>query len=238
MAWEHRPLRRQKLRYNSDNADNPLRYQLVFDGEKQTPDEAPTITIYRPGSATALVTDDDMTLVGTVSTYAVDTTTVADWPVEQGYRARITTTLSTVEYVSDIYVDVVKHLLRLDVGVDQLEALDERLVAMQHRSGDTFAELIEAVRDELQARIESKVIGDKKLLENMILDASRVAIPARLLILSRVFEEKRDYETADRYKSQFDELWRATMSSIRYDTSQNQEEGSTIGGVQSFRLVY
>lgn len=238
MTFEHRPLRRQKLRYSSDNADNPLRFQLVLDGEKQTPDEAPTVTIYRPGSATALVTDAAMTLAGTVATYAVDTTTVASWPVEQGYRARVTTAVSGVDYVADIYVDVVKHLLRLDVGIDQLEALDERIVAMQHRSDDDFSDLIEAVRDELQARIESKVIEDKKLLENMILDVSRVSIPARYLILARVFEEKSDYEAADRYKSTFDELWRATMSSIQYDVNQDQVEGSTIGGVQSFRLVY
>lgn len=238
MAFEHRPLRRQKLRYNSDNADNLLRHQLLLDGEKQTPDSAPTVTIYRPGSTTALVTDAAMTLSGTVATYAVDTTTVASWPVEEGYRARVTTTVSTVEYINDIYVDVVKHLLRLDVGVDQLEALDERVVAMQHRGDDDFSDLIEAVRDELQARIETKVIKDKKLLENMILDVSRVSIPARLLILARIFENKSDYQAADRYKAQFDELWRATMSSIRYDTNQDQEEDSTVGGVQSFRLVF
>lgn len=238
MGFEHRPLRRQKLRYDSDNADNLLRFQLVLDGEKQTPDSAPTVTIYRPGSTTALVTDAAMTLAGTVATYAVDTTTTASWPVEQGYRARVTTTVDTVEYVADIYVDVVKNLLRLDVGVDQLEALDERIVAMQHRSDDDFSDLIEAVRDELQARIETKVIKDKKLLENMILDVSRVSIPARYLVLARIFEEKSDYEASDRYMSRFDELWRATISSIRYDTNQDLAEDSTIGGVQSFRLVF
>lgn len=238
MAFEHRPLRRQKVRYDSDNADNALRFQLLLNGEKQTPDSAPTVTIYAPGNSTALVTDASMTLSGTVATYSCDTTTTSSWPVEQGYRARITTTVSTVDYLSDIYFDVVKHLLWLDIGVDQLEALDERLVAMQHRGDDDFSDLIEAVRDELQARIESKVIDDKKLLENMILDVSRVSIPARHLILSRIFEEKSDYEAADRYRAQFDELWRATMSSIRYDTDQDQEENARLGGVQAFRLVY
>ena len=238
MAFEHRPLRRQKVRYDSDNADNALHFQLLLDGEKQTPDSAPTITIYAPGNSTALAEDADMTLSGTVATYSCDTTTTTSWPVAQGYRARVTTTVSTVDYLADLYFDVVRHLLRLDIGVDQLRAQDERLVAMQHRGDSDFSDIIEAVRDELQARIETKVIDDKQLMENMVLDVSRLSIPARFLILARIFEEKADYEAADRYLERFRELWRSTMSSIRYDTDQDQEENSRIGGVQETRLVY
>lgn len=238
MAYEQRAIRRQKVRYDDDNSDTPLRWQRVIDGEKATPDAAPTITIYAPGNSTALVTDDDMTLSGTVATYSVDTTTEASWPVQTGYRARIKTTVGSIEYLDDVMFDVVKFILTLDIGVDQLAALDERVSSMQHRGDEDFGELIEAVRDELQAMIETRVIKDNRLLENMILDVSRVSIPARFLILHRIHEEKENYEAATRYMERFQELWRSTLSTIQYDSGQDLEEDSTLGGVQAFRLVY
>lgn len=238
MAFEHRPLRRQKVRYDDDNADNALRFQLLLDGEKQTPDSAPTITIYAPGNSTALVDGASMTLSGTVATYTVDTTTEASWPIGTGYRADIDVTVSTVVYHAHIIFDVVRYLLRLDIGVDQLEAIDERVSAMQHRGDDDFSDIIEACRDELQARLETKRIKDGKLRENMVLDVSQISIPARYLILARIFETKRDYEAADRRMAQFDELWRVAISSIQYDESQDGQEDSTIGGVQTMRMVY
>jgi hypothetical protein len=238
MAYESRPLRRQKIRYNSANSDALLRHQLVLDGAKQTPDEAPAITIYRPGTATALLTSEAMTLSGTVATYAVDTTTTASWPVETGYRGEVVTTVSSVDYTDVILFDVCKHLLWLDVAVDQLIAIDERVAAMAHNDDDDFSEIIEAVRDKLQLKLETRAIKDGQLLENMILDKSRIAIPARYYVLAAIFEEKRDYEQADRHKEEAQELWRSMVAGIKYDENQDLEEDPNQGGVQSFRLVY
>ena len=72
MAYEQRNLRRQKVRYNDDNDDNKLEYQLVLDGAKVTPTSA-TITIYKPGSTAAVVSAASMTLSGSVLQYAPDT---------------------------------------------------------------------------------------------------------------------------------------------------------------------
>ena len=238
MAFEHRPLRRQKVRYDDANADNPLRSQLVYDGAKQTPDSAPSITIYAPGGTTALVSAAAMTLSGTVATYSVDTTTESSWPIGTGYRADIVTTVGGTDYDTHLMFDVVRYLLRLDVAADQLRALDERLVAMQHRGDDDFSDIIEAVRDELQTRLETRAIKDSLLIENMVIDTSRVSIPARYLIIGRLLEEKRDYEAADRRIAQFDELWRAVINSIEYDFNQDGAEDSKMGGIQSFRQEY
>lgn len=237
MAYESKDIRRQKVRYNDDNDDNVITYQRVTDGAKVTPSSA-TITVYKPGESTAVLTATAMTISGTLSTYAIDTTTVADFPVDTGYRARIAATVSGTVYLDDIYFDVVKYLLLLPIGRDQLVALDDRVDGMEHAGDDDFSEVIEAVRDELQIRIENKVLGDGKLLENMILDNSRVAIPARYRILAQIFETKRDFEQADRYNAMFEEVWRETLNSIQYDKDQDLEEDAKIGGLQGVRLVY
>lgn len=238
MAYEARPLRRQKILYNNANDASVLKYQLLVDGAKATPDAAPTITIYAPGNSTALVGPVAMTLSGTVSTYSADTTTVASWPVQTGYRAHVISTVGGLTYEDELIFDVCKFLLLLDVGRDQLVGLDERVATMAHAGDEDFSEIIEAVRDELQTMIESRVIGDKKLIENMILDKSRIAMPARLYMLAQIFEEKADPDQADRYRERADTLWRAVMDSIQYDSNQDLEEDAKIGGPQGVRITY
>lgn len=238
MAYEAKHLRRQKIRYNSANTDSPIRYQRVIRGAKATPTSA-TIAVYAPGDQTTpVLTATAMTVSGTLCTYSVSTTTTANYPVATGYRARIASTISAVVYYDDIIFDVCKYLLELNVGRDQLVAMDDRVAAMEHDGDEDFSELIEACRDELQARIEGKVIDDDKLIENMILDSSRVSIPARYLMLAQLFENDRDHEQADRYMERYELTMNQALSSIRYDKNQDQEEDSRIGGIQTVRLVY
>lgn len=237
MAYETRHIRRQKVRYNSSNSATPLRYQLVRDGAKLTPGSA-GIDIYAPGSATAVVSGGSPTISGTLMTYALDTTTVASFPVGTGYRAHFTAVVSGTPYEDDVIFDVARYLLELNVGRDQLVALDDRVASMEHDGDEDFSELIEAVRDELQLQIESKVIGDGRLLEGMVLDASRVAIAARYRILAQLFESKRDFETADRYTTTFESLWRVVLSTIQYDKDQDLSEDGRLGGLQVMRLRY
>jgi hypothetical protein len=65
-----------------------------------------------------------------------------------------------------------------------------------------------------------------------------VSIPARYLVLSQIFESKRDFEQADRYLKKFDALWGAVLSSIQYDSNQDGEEDDGGGSVRTVRLVY
>lgn len=234
MVYEARPLRRQKVRYNSTNVDTPLRYQPVRNGEKQTP-TAVTVEVFAPGVATAVLTPTAMTISGTIASYSIDTTTTTDYPIGTGYRGRILATIGGVVHTDDVYFDVAPFVLHLAIGRDQLLALDDRLDGMEWAGDEDFSEIIEAVRDELQTRIESKVIDDKKLLETMVLDQTRVATPARFLILSRIWRAKGEPELAAAYREDFAELWRVTLDSIQYDTGQDQEEDARIGGIQMMR---
>ncbi len=235
MTYEARPLRRQKVRYNSLNEDAPLLYQLVLRGEKVEPGTA-DITIYSP-NGTELVSDT-MDVEGSIATYAVDTTSQDLWAVGNGYRAHITATVDSAGYEDDLIFDVCPFLLLLDVGRDQLVALDDRIRGMDHDGDEDFSEVIEAVRDELQMLIESRALDSGTMLENMFIDKSRVSIPARYRILAQIFESKQNYEAADRYQKMFDKLWREMLGGMKFDSNQDLIEDSKPRGFGGVRLTY
>lgn len=236
MAYEQRSLRRQKVRYSSDNDDNALTYQLVLNGAKVTPTSA-TIAVYKPGTSTAVLAATAMTVSGTLMTYALDTTTTADFPLDEGYRADIVVTYGGVTYNRHIMFDVVSYLLRLDIGRDQLVALDDQLNAAEFGGDDDFSELIDACRDDLSVMIEAHVIDDDKLLENMILDSSAVSPAARYYILQQYFRAHGETDKADNYESKFKDLFRSALSTIRYDKTQDGEEDADIGGALLIRVT-
>lgn len=235
MAYEASHIIRQKLLYNkSTSADNTLTFQLVEDGDKVTPTSA-TIAITKPGG-TEVLAATAMTVSGTLMTYITDTTTVADFPIDEGYRADVAVTSGGVVYNRHFIFDVARYHLRLGITYDQLVAFDDSISGMRHDNDEDFSELIEACRGVLQVRIELHVLGNGKLVENMIIDRTAVAIAARFYILHRIYFNK-DSERSDAYEAQFDELWAALMSSIRYDRDQDGEEDGKIGGLQNIRLL-
>lgn len=235
MAYESRHLRRQKIRYENANDDAPLKFQLVKDGAKITPTSA-TVTIYDP-SGDEVLAATALTVSGTLMTKAVSTTTVADYPVDTGYRAHVIVTHSggTTEE-EDFLFDVVKFLLDIPLGFDQLVARDDRVRALEWNGDEDLSEIIEACRDELQLLIETKAINDGQLLENMILDSSRVAIPFRQYVLAAIFEAKGQDEAAARYRDRYDMFWRAMLDGIKYDVGQDLVEDASSATPQVVRF--
>src|SRR3990167_3028058 len=163
MAFELRGMARQRVRYDSDNDDNPLFYQLVLDGQKVTPTSA-TISIYLNGSTTALIDAAAMTLTGSILTYVLDATTEATW-TKDTYRADIVITYSSKTYDRHILFDVVPYLFDANIGVDQLVSLDDTIRGMVHDNDASFKQLIVACQDVLKVKIEAKVAKDKKLVQ-------------------------------------------------------------------------
>lgn len=238
MAYESRHLRRYKCRYNSTNDDNPLTYQLVKDGDKITPASA-AITIYRPGSTTALVTAGAMTVSGTLCTYCPTTTTVASWPVGTGYRAHIVaTTAGAVTYDDEVMFDVAKIVPFGRVTKDQLVALDGRVQGRTHNGDEDFSEIIEAARDDFQFDLETQAITDGQLLETMILDQSRAHVVARKLILSKIFRESKELDEAESYFKEYRTMLRQLLSGVKYDANQDLEEDTTQGGRVAVKLQF
>jgi len=236
MTFELKRLGRQKVRWDSANDDNLLRYQLVVDGAKVTPTSA-TIAVYKPSSTTAVLSATAMTVSGSLLTYALSTTTTASFPVDEGYRGDIVVTYSSATYNRTILFDVVKYLLDLNIGFDQLVAFDDGIRGAAHDSQESLYPLIEACRDVIQLRIESKVIEDGQLVENMILDSSKVAVPAIHYILSRHWFNKGDKDRADKYEREYENMLRAVLSTIKYDKGQDGVEDAQPGGLQPIRLV-
>lgn len=237
MAYESRHLRRQKVRYNSTNATTPLSTQFVLAGAKVAPTSA-TITIYAPGNSTALVSAAAMTVSGTLLSYAPDTTTVASWPIEEGYRAELAITYGGAVYSQTLIFDVCKFVLNLGITRDQLLALDEGVRAAEHAGDEDFSEVIEAVRDELQLLLETRAIDGGHAVENMVVDASRVAIPARRKVLATIWRNKGDVPRAEYHEAEFKALWTAVIAGVRFDKDQDGEEEEGAGRIDGIRLVF
>ncbi len=236
MTYELKPLARQKVLYDDANSTNALRYQLVIDGIKVTPTSA-AITIYRRGVTTALVTAAAMTVNGTLMTYSVDTTTEASWPIETGYRADIVVTYGGATYDRHIVFDVVRFILDLAIGVDQLIDIDDRVSGMVHNGDDDMPGLIVAARADLQARLESKILKDGKLVENAVLDPSHLAVAACYMILGQLWFNKGEDGKSKWYLDRYEALVSALLSNLRYDEGQDGDEDATPGGVQEVRLI-
>jgi len=235
MAYELRRLGRQKVRYDSLNGDNPLRFQLVVAGAKVTPASA-TITIYAHGGTTALVSAAAMTVSGSIVSYWVDTTTEASWPVGTGYRADIVVTYNALTWPRSIVFDVVKYLLDPGVGFDQLVGYDDGIRDMAHDGDEDFSNVIEACRDKLQLAIEAHVLGEGKLVENMILDSSKVAVAFRELVLSRIWFGK-NQDKHEAYDGEYRGSLKLLLSSLQFDKNQDGAEDAQLGGIQPIRLV-
>jgi hypothetical protein len=236
MAYERRPLKRQKVRYNSDNDDNLLVYQLVVDDEKVTPTSA-TIAIYKPGTSTAVLSATAMTKSGTLLTYAVDTTTTANYPVGEGYRGEIITTYDSKTYNDVLMFDVCKFLLTGWLTRDQLIDRDDSLLAAEHAGDENFPGLISSSRDELQILVEARAFADGHLLEDMILEHGKFATVMRLYVLETYHRNKGHTEKADKLEEKFDTLWAAFLNGIRYDKNQDGEESTDVGGIVRQKLV-
>ena len=237
MAYTLRPLKRQKMRYDSPNADNKIIYQHIVDGEKVTPTSA-TIAIYAPGEATATLAATAMTLSGTLLTYVLSTETEADYPVGESYRAEITVTYNAVVYPKIIVMfDVVKFLLNMQLVADSIRDRDEGVMGGEHAGDEAFPGLLAAVRDELQLMIETRAFAEDQMLENMILDHARFAIVARLYFLECYWREKRDAEMADYYERKFRDTWRAFLDGIKFDKNVDGTEDERQGQLIKQRLM-
>ena len=227
MAYESAPISRFKARYNSDNDDNEITFQLVRGNVKVTPASA-TITVYKPGSTTAVLAATAMTPSGTLMTYALDTTTVADFPVDTGYRARIVVTDSGgTTYDEDVFFDVAELPPQGRITRDQLVKLDERVNSMQHAGDSDFSEVIQACWEENQLDLESREMDGDQLLDSMIVDRARLSVVVRFLCLARILRPKGITEDAEYYEQTYrNKLSQLLSGGVRHDLDADKEEDS------------
>ena len=236
MAFEHRRLGRYKARYNSDNDDNPIVYQLVVDGAKVTPTSA-TIAISDP-DGTELVSATAMTKSTSLLTYTMDTTTTASWPVANSYRADIVVTYDSKTYDRHLVFDVVSYVFDPALGYDQLVSLDGNLRGMLNDGDDDLGNLIDAVRDIMQSDLEAKVVEDDKLLENMILDHTQAAVALRFRVLAQLYHNAGDEDRREYYEMNYWRQMRQMLATAKFDVNQDGQEDGELGGIQTLRLVY
>lgn len=242
MTYQRALTGRQKVRYDNANADLPLVHQFSVDDAAAVPTSA-TISIYEPGNSTALVDgaametstdrgDSDDTLL----TYAVDTTTEADWPIKEGYRAEIVVVFNSTNYPRHLLFDVARYVFLPNLTFDRLVAMDDNVRDMQHDGDGDFSELIGSCRENLQLKIESRVVNNKRLLQEMLLDSSKFVPVLRAYVLSYVYLNRKDMEMMRHYKGEYEDLFNAVMSSVSLDEGQDGEEDQHIGIVDDTRI--
>jgi len=125
--------------------------------------------------------------------------------------------------------DVVPYVLDINIGFDQLVAFDDGIRGMLHDGDSTFKALIAACNTVMQARIETKVVGDERILKDMLIDHHQLAAAQRFYILGRVWFNKKDYERYQDYKGDFEDMMEAALAGARYDTGLSGEEPAEIG---------
>lgn len=231
MAYEFRQLRRYKARKNSDNSDNLLTVAVVADGAKvlcadDTADTA-KITVYAPGSSTAIETDTagTMTTGEANVTFALDTSAdTTNYTTREGYRGDLTITIGGQVYTGHVVFDVVPYVLKLLISRDQLLDRDDRLRGMDWAGDDDMSGIIEACRDELQLRLEGVAYENGRILEDMALDHNKLAVFQRLYTLEAIFRAKGDEDAADVYERKFNDAWDVYLAQVKFDTSQSGTE--------------
>ena len=236
MAYEERPIARQRVRRNSANADYPLTYQLVLPADGKVTPASATISTYGDHAADTVINDAvAMTVSGTLLTYAIDTTTVATWPNGQ-YRADLLITYSGTVYARHLRFDVVPYILDVNIGVDQLRALDDNVAGMRHGGDTDFKSLVAVCNQILQAKIETRVIEDERLLKDMLIDHTQLATAQLFFILSRIYLNRRDFDMHSQYLEDYESLLESAIGSARVDDTLSGTEPEDIGGVDDTRF--
>lgn len=237
MAFEDRAIRRQRVRYDSDNDDNKLVYPFTIRGEKATPSSA-TIEIHKPGRSSAALAETAMNVDGTLLNYTLDTSSDTDlWEVMNGYRADVVVTSGGVTYDRYFVFDIVKFILVLGTNIDTLRSIDSNLKGMEHLGDEDFSPLINFFKDDIQSKIEAKALKEKKLLQDMILDYHGLEIAHAYRCLAQIWMDKGDMEKHESYLEMYKDQLGTILSTIKYDDDQDGEESEELGGVQEVRLV-
>lgn len=242
MTYERKRLGRQKVMYDDANDDRPLVYQLVVDNAKVDPTSA-TISIYRPGSTSALVDADDMDTSSdrgdsetSILTYAVDTTTEGSWPAEKGYRADIVVTYGGVTYPRHLIFDVAKYIFEHSVTRDTMVGVDERISGMTFDGDEDLAKSIAFSADRYQAKLEAMILDAERLRLEWLIDSSIVDTAFNIYCVANVFRSKGMHDDADHYRTEHTEILEAAMSTYGYDDGESGSEGSEIGGITEITL--
>jgi hypothetical protein len=166
----------------------------------------------------------------------VTTEETGDFAVDNGFRAEFVITYGSETYNRHIMFDVVRFFTDLNIGFDQLVALDGNMRG-RHNDGDTtFAYLIDAVADIIRLDIESFLIDGDAMVDSMIIDTTRISVPARYRIISQIYENDKEFEEADRYRGYYTSTLKKVLGSTRFDKDQDGFEDDDVGGITQIVL--
>lgn len=230
MTYERFRLGRQKLRYDNTNDDVPLQHQFEVGDGKLTPTSA-TIAISLNGVEKLAATGTGVTVSGSLISYILSTVDESTWQLAKGYRVDLVVTYASKTYDRHFFFDIAKYVFRPHLTRDQLLAYDQRIQGMNWAGDPDFSEIIGACRDELQARIETKMADAARLKEEMLIDSSQVAVAFRRFVLSRIFRSGGDHESANDHRDAYQDILSGALATTPIDKGETGSEGSDAGAV-------
>jgi len=192
------------------------------------------VSIYPPGSTTAIEEDTSGTLTtgNSVITFAIDTSAdTTNYTARQGYRAELTITISSQAYTGHVYFDVETRPLLLNVTYDQLLARDARLRGMDWAGDDDHSEILGACWDEFQLRIEGIQHETGTLVEGTVSGQGKIDTVFRLFALEAIFRAgNQDWHeaAADKYEEKAERAWDLLLSQLTPDKSQSGKEDEIV----------
>jgi hypothetical protein len=220
--------RRQEALYNCATAQNRLRYNVTQNSLEATA-SAVTIAIDTPGGtevlAAAAMTQD----TGTDSQwyYDLDTSTVADFPLGEGYKATITYTISSVAYIDVIWIDVVRRQLVFTTTDNDLERFEHDLENWKLDGHTTWAHKLRAAEDLIRSRLRQKISQDQQVRPALVVGFDQLKMTHILWTIELIALDVGNKAARDDYREQRIEELEAALSNLNYSQGDDDDPDVT-----------
>lgn len=168
----------------------------------QTSGVTATLSLYSIDGETTLVDAQDMDVSALpYASYNLDTSTVANFPADQGYKGIVTWTESGTDYVWNILVDVVRNPLVCTVVDADLARYVPSLTARLPSTQSSYASQIQAAFEEVQCALFSK--GYRPAL---MFDPNAFRMPIIFRALAICCQTAWKKETNDRWQEDYEDF--------------------------------
>jgi len=218
MSVDYQPNRRRwELMYDCATAQNRYLYTVVQNGKEATA-TAVTIQIDNPAGTSVLAAADMTQDTGTDAQwyYDIDTDDTDDFPLDEGYKATITYTISSVDYIDTVYLDVCRHPLHFTTTDDDLIAAENELRNYKLSGETDWSAKIRRAEDKIRGRLRMKANQDGFARPALVVGFDQLQELHILWAIELIAQDQRDYKMRDDYREQRKDELESALASLTY----------------------